>query len=50
MAGVEDNLEFLNADKLLLLLVVHHGTRISGWVYFEEFARISVEVEYASEI
>lgn len=51
MAGVEDNLEkFLNADRIIIVAcgTSWHAGLVAEYV-FEEFARISVEVEYASE-
>ena len=51
MAGVEDNLEkFLNADRILIVAcgTSWHAGLVAEYV-FEEFARIPVEVEYASE-
>lgn len=51
MAGVEDNLEkFLNADRIIIVAcgTSWHAGLVAEYV-FEEFARIPVEVEYASE-
>ncbi|MEC5164900.1 glucosamine--fructose-6-phosphate aminotransferase (isomerizing) [Flavobacterium sp. PL11] len=51
MAGVEDNIEkFLNADRIIIVAcgTSWHAGLVAEYV-FEEFARISVEVEYASE-
>ena len=51
MAGVEDNLEkFLNADRIIIIAcgTSWHAGLVAEYV-IEEFARISVEVEYASE-
>ena len=51
MAGVEDNLEkFLNADRIIIVAcgTSWHAGLVAEYV-IEEFARISVEVEYASE-
>jgi glucosamine--fructose-6-phosphate aminotransferase (isomerizing) len=51
MSGVEDNLEkFLNADRIIIVAcgTSWHAGLVAEYV-FEEFARISVEVEYASE-
>jgi glutamine---fructose-6-phosphate transaminase (isomerizing) len=51
MAGVEDNLEkFLNADRILIVAcgTSWHAGLVAEYI-IEEFARISVEVEYASE-
>ena len=51
MAGVEDNLEkFLNADRIIIIAcgTSWHAGLVAEYV-FEEFARIPVEVEYASE-
>ena len=51
MAGVEDNLEkFLNADRILVVAcgTSWHAGLVAEYI-FEEFARIPVEVEYASE-
>jgi glutamine---fructose-6-phosphate transaminase (isomerizing) len=51
MAGVEDNLEkFLHADRILIVAcgTSWHAGLVAEYV-IEEFARISVEVEYASE-
>ncbi len=52
MAGVEDNLEkFLNADRILIVACGSpwHAGLVSPEYIFKEFARIPVEVEYASE-
>ena len=51
MAGVEDNLEkFLNADRILIIAcgTSWHAGLVAEYI-FEEFTRIPVEVEYASE-
>ena len=51
MAGVEDNLEkFLNADRIIIVAcgTSWHAGLVAEYV-IEEFARIPVEVEYASE-
>jgi glucosamine--fructose-6-phosphate aminotransferase (isomerizing) len=51
MAGVEDNLEkFLNAERIIIVAcgTSWHAGLVAEYV-FEEFARIPVEVEYASE-
>jgi glucosamine--fructose-6-phosphate aminotransferase (isomerizing) len=51
MAGVEDNIEkFLNADRILIVAcgTSWHAGLVAEYV-IEEFARIPVEVEYASE-
>jgi glutamine---fructose-6-phosphate transaminase (isomerizing) len=51
MAGVEDNLEkFLNAQRILIIAcgTSWHAGLVAEYV-FEEFTRIPVEVEYASE-
>jgi glucosamine--fructose-6-phosphate aminotransferase (isomerizing) len=51
MAGIEDNLEkFLNADRIIILAcgTSWHAGLVAEYV-IEEFARIPVEVEYASE-
>jgi glucosamine--fructose-6-phosphate aminotransferase (isomerizing) len=51
MAGVEDNLEkFLQADRILIIAcgTSWHAGLVAEYV-IEEFARIPVEVEYASE-
>jgi glucosamine--fructose-6-phosphate aminotransferase (isomerizing) len=51
MAGVEDNLEkFLHADRILIVAcgTSWHAGLVAEYV-IEEFARIPVEVEYASE-
>ena len=51
MAGVEDNLEkFLNANRILIVAcgTSWHAGLVAEYV-IEEFARIPVEVEYASE-
>jgi glucosamine--fructose-6-phosphate aminotransferase (isomerizing) len=51
MSGVEDNLEkFLNADRIIIVAcgTSWHAGLVAEYI-FEEFARISVEVEYASE-
>jgi glucosamine--fructose-6-phosphate aminotransferase (isomerizing) len=51
MAGVEDNLEkFLNANRILIVAcgTSWHAGLVAEYI-FEEFTRIPVEVEYASE-
>lgn len=51
MAGVEDNLEkFLNANRILIVAcgTSWHAGLVAEYV-LEEFARVPVEVEYASE-
>ena len=51
MSGVEDNLEkFLNADRIIIVAcgTSWHAGLVAEYI-IEEFARISVEVEYASE-
>ncbi len=51
MAGVEDNLEkFVQADRILIIAcgTSWHAGLVAEYV-IEEFARIPVEVEYASE-
>ena len=51
MAGVEDNLEkFLNAQRILIVAcgTSWHAGLVAEYI-FEEFTRIPVEVEYASE-
>lgn len=51
MAGIEDNLEkFLHADRIIIVAcgTSWHAGLVAEYV-IEEFARISVEVEYASE-
>lgn len=51
MAGIEDNLQkFLNADRILIIAcgTSWHAGLVAEYI-FEEFARIPVEVEYASE-
>ncbi|MEL1244698.1 glutamine--fructose-6-phosphate transaminase (isomerizing) [Flavobacterium sp. DGU11] len=51
MAGIEDNLQkFLNADRILIIAcgTSWHAGLVAEYV-FEEFTRIPVEVEYASE-
>jgi glucosamine--fructose-6-phosphate aminotransferase (isomerizing) len=51
MSGVEDNLEkFLNADRIIIIAcgTSWHAGLVAEYV-IEEFARIPVEVEYASE-
>jgi glucosamine--fructose-6-phosphate aminotransferase (isomerizing) len=51
MAGVEDNLEkFLHANRILIVAcgTSWHAGLVAEYI-FEEFARIPVEVEYASE-
>ena len=51
LAGVEDNIEkFLNADRIIIVAcgTSWHAGLVAEYV-IEEFARIPVEVEYASE-
>lgn len=51
MAGVEDNLQkFMNAQRILIIAcgTSWHAGLVAEYI-FEEFARIPVEVEYASE-
>jgi glutamine---fructose-6-phosphate transaminase (isomerizing) len=51
MSGIEDNLEkFLNADRILIIAcgTSWHAGLVAEYI-IEEFARIPVEVEYASE-
>ena len=51
MSGVEDNLEkFLNADRIIIIAcgTSWHAGLVAEYI-FEEFTRIPVEVEYASE-
>lgn len=51
MAGIEDNLQkFLNAKRILIVAcgTSWHAGLVAEYI-FEEFARIPVEVEYASE-
>jgi glutamine---fructose-6-phosphate transaminase (isomerizing) len=51
MAGLEDNIErFLNADRIIIIAcgTSWHAGLVAEYV-IEEFARIPVEVEYASE-
>jgi glucosamine--fructose-6-phosphate aminotransferase (isomerizing) len=51
MAGIEDNIEkFLNADRILIIAcgTSWHAGLVAEYT-IEEFARIPVEVEYASE-
>lgn len=51
MAGVEDNIErFLNAQRILIIAcgTSWHAGLVAEYI-IEEFARIPVEVEYASE-
>ncbi len=51
MAGVEDNLEkFLKADRIIIIAcgTSWHAGLVAEYI-IEEFARIPVEVEYASE-
>jgi glutamine---fructose-6-phosphate transaminase (isomerizing) len=51
MAGIEDNLEkFLNAERILIVAcgTSWHAGLVAEYI-IEEFARIPVEVEYASE-
>jgi len=51
MAGIEDNLErFLNAERIVIIAcgTSWHAGLVAEYI-IEEFARIPVEVEYASE-
>ncbi len=51
MAGIEDNMKrFLNAERILIVAcgTSWHAGLVAEYI-FEEFARIPVEVEYASE-
>lgn len=51
MAGIEDNLQkFVNADRILIIAcgTSWHAGLVAEYI-FEEFSRIPVEVEYASE-
>ncbi|NAS31221.1 glutamine--fructose-6-phosphate transaminase (isomerizing) [Flavobacteriaceae bacterium R38] len=51
MAGVEDNMKkFLNADRIIIVAcgTSWHAGLVAEYI-FEDFARIPVEVEYASE-
>ncbi|MFM9459772.1 glutamine--fructose-6-phosphate transaminase (isomerizing) [Flavobacterium psychrophilum] len=51
MAGIEDNLDkFINAKRIIIIAcgTSWHAGLVAEYI-FEEFARISVEVEYASE-
>ena len=51
MAGIEDNLEkFLNADRIIIIAcgTSWHAGLVAEYI-IEEFSRIPVEVEYASE-
>ncbi len=51
MSGIEDNLEkFLNAERIIIVAcgTSWHAGLVAEYV-FEEFTRIPVEVEYASE-
>lgn len=51
MAGIEDNIEkFTNANRILIIAcgTSWHAGLVAEYI-FEEFARIPVEVEYASE-
>lgn len=51
MSGVEDNIEkFLNANRIIIVAcgTSWHAGLVAEYI-FEEFARIPVEVEYASE-
>ncbi len=51
MAGIEDNLQkFLNADRILIIAcgTSWHAGLVAEYI-IEEFTRIPVEVEYASE-
>jgi glucosamine--fructose-6-phosphate aminotransferase (isomerizing) len=50
MSGVEDNLEkFLNADRIIIVRGTSWHAGLVAEYVFEEFSRIPVEVEYASE-
>jgi len=51
MSGIEDNLEkFLNAERIIIVAcgTSWHAGLVAEYI-IEEFARVSVEVEYASE-
>jgi glucosamine--fructose-6-phosphate aminotransferase (isomerizing) len=51
MSGVEDNMKkFLNADRIIIVAcgTSWHAGLVAEYI-FEEFARVPVEVEYASE-
>jgi glucosamine--fructose-6-phosphate aminotransferase (isomerizing) len=51
MAGIEDNLgKFLNAEKIIIVAcgTSWHAGLVAEYI-FEEFTRIPVEIEYASE-
>lgn len=51
MAGIEDNIDkFLNAERIIIVAcgTSWHAGLVAEYI-FEEFARIPVEVEYASE-
>jgi glutamine---fructose-6-phosphate transaminase (isomerizing) len=51
MSGVEDNIEkFLNANRIIIVAcgTSWHAGLVAEYI-FEEFARVPVEVEYASE-
>jgi len=51
MRGIEDNIErFLNAERIIIIAcgTSWHAGLVAEYI-FEEFARIPVEVEYASE-
>ena len=51
MSGIEDNLDkFLNAERIIIVAcgTSWHAGLVAEYI-FEEFARIPVEVEYASE-
>ncbi|NQY05015.1 MAG: glutamine--fructose-6-phosphate transaminase (isomerizing) [Flavobacteriaceae bacterium] len=51
MSGIEDNIEkFLNANRIIVIAcgTSWHAGLVSEYI-FEEFSRIPVEVEYASE-
>jgi glucosamine--fructose-6-phosphate aminotransferase (isomerizing) len=50
MSGVEDNLEVLKRGQVIIVAcgTSWHAGLVAEYI-FEEFARISVEVEYASE-
>ncbi|MCW2120341.1 glutamine--fructose-6-phosphate transaminase (isomerizing) [Flavobacterium sp. 7A] len=51
MSGIEDNLEkFVNANRIIIIAcgTSWHAGLVAEYI-FEEFARINVEVEYASE-
>ncbi len=51
MAGIDDNIDkFLNAKRIIIVAcgTSWHGGLVAEYI-FEEFARVPVEVEYASE-